>query len=60
MEKKRTDIETRPAAEQSDERAAGWPELAHTRHATEGGAPVITCYVFEKAAVCLENRGDNR
>jgi hypothetical protein len=31
-----------------------------TRHATEGGAPVIACYVFGNATVCLEIRGDNR
>jgi hypothetical protein len=52
------DIETRRKTQ--GEGAAGWLELARTRHATEGGAPVIACYVFEKATVCLENRGDNR
>jgi hypothetical protein len=30
------------------------------RHATKSRAPVISCYVFENAAVCLEIRGDNR
>ena len=30
------------------------------RHATESRTPVISCYVFGNAAVCLEIRGDNR
>jgi hypothetical protein len=32
----------------------------HPRYAAESAAPVIACYVFGNAAVCLEIRGDNR
>jgi hypothetical protein len=31
-----------------------------TRHATERGIPVIACYIFENATVCLGIRSDNR
>jgi hypothetical protein len=30
------------------------------RHVTDGVVPVMACYVFGKAAICLEIRGDNR